>query len=146
MGCGCPRPWGILGWLGVVLGLESRWIVAVGCGECKESFDVTISNESNFAARMIAPRGLRLLRRYIPLSGNLFPAPGILLLRCTETVPTTYCGLARPINHKGVYPMLRKSLAIIALSATGALPALAGSPQPEAIISALESAYNVPKI
>lgn len=42
--------------------------------------------------------------------------------------------------------MLRKSLAIIALSATAVLPALAGPPQPEAIISALESAYNVPKI
>lgn len=42
--------------------------------------------------------------------------------------------------------MLRKSLAIIALSATAALPALAGPPQPESIISALENAYNVPKI
>ena len=42
--------------------------------------------------------------------------------------------------------MLRKSLGIIALSATAVLPALAGPPQPEAIISALESAYNVPKM
>lgn len=42
--------------------------------------------------------------------------------------------------------MLRKSLAIIALSAASALPALAGPPQPEAIISALENAYNVPKM
>lgn len=42
--------------------------------------------------------------------------------------------------------MLRKSLTIIALSATSALPALAGPPQPEALISALESSYNLPKL
>lgn len=42
--------------------------------------------------------------------------------------------------------MLRKSLAIIGLVAITAHPALAGPPQPEAIISALESAYNVPKL
>lgn len=42
--------------------------------------------------------------------------------------------------------MLRKSLVLMGLSAISALPALAGPPQPEAIISALESAYNHPKM
>lgn len=42
--------------------------------------------------------------------------------------------------------MLRKSLVIMGLSAVSVLPALAGPPQPEAIISALESSYNLPKL
>ncbi len=42
--------------------------------------------------------------------------------------------------------MLRKSLVFMGLSAIAALPALAGPPQPEAIISALESSYDLPKL
>ncbi len=42
--------------------------------------------------------------------------------------------------------MLRKSLVIMGLSVAAVLPAFAGPPQPEAIISALESAYNVPRM
>jgi len=42
--------------------------------------------------------------------------------------------------------MLRKSLATLGLAAVTALPALAGSPQPDSLIAALESNYNLPKV
>lgn len=42
--------------------------------------------------------------------------------------------------------MLRKSLVFMGLSAVAVFPVIAGPPQPEAIISALESSYNLPKL
>lgn len=42
--------------------------------------------------------------------------------------------------------MLRKSLAILGLASVSALPALAGSSQPDSLIAALESNYHVPRV